>query len=280
MGFVDEVEQSVPRPCHQMNGSSKRTCELTSSIVPRGTSFHGGGASSRTCSASAIQAETSGRSRGTESADERRRVSLCVFTARIRPELWAGTTADSVIAKFFLTGSGWRRRPSMAVGFSTGCCPYLADKLAASTALCGFSCARGGAERGAANPGRAAGAGRFPVCGILFDLIDGGECWRRRLWPRRLSTGSASPRRRSQNTGRGTPACGRPWFSPRSRKPNPAHPIARPVSADMAPSHRSRTRSNHLGSVAASPRNLCTHKRIGMRPSASSPFSPCRSGDR
>src|ERR1700689_2775359 len=40
MGFEDEVEQSFPRPCHQMNGSSKRTCELTSSIVPRGTSFH------------------------------------------------------------------------------------------------------------------------------------------------------------------------------------------------------------------------------------------------
>ncbi len=40
MGFEDEVEQSLPRPCRQTNGGSKRTCELTSSIVPRGTSFH------------------------------------------------------------------------------------------------------------------------------------------------------------------------------------------------------------------------------------------------
>ena len=40
MGFEDEVEQSLPRPCRQTNGRSKRTCELTSSIVPRGTSFH------------------------------------------------------------------------------------------------------------------------------------------------------------------------------------------------------------------------------------------------
>jgi len=39
MGFEDEVEQSFGRPCRQ-NGRSKRTCELTSSIVPRGTSFH------------------------------------------------------------------------------------------------------------------------------------------------------------------------------------------------------------------------------------------------
>src|ERR1700722_4513239 len=39
MGFEDEVEQSLPRPCRQTNGGSKRTCELTSSIVPRGTSF-------------------------------------------------------------------------------------------------------------------------------------------------------------------------------------------------------------------------------------------------
>jgi hypothetical protein len=38
MGFEDEVEQSLPRPC--LWGRSKRTCELTSSIVPRGTSFH------------------------------------------------------------------------------------------------------------------------------------------------------------------------------------------------------------------------------------------------
>jgi hypothetical protein len=35
-----EVEQSFGRPCRQTNGRSKRTCELTSSIVPRGTSFH------------------------------------------------------------------------------------------------------------------------------------------------------------------------------------------------------------------------------------------------
>ena len=28
------------RPCRQTNGRSKRTCELTSSIVPRGTSSH------------------------------------------------------------------------------------------------------------------------------------------------------------------------------------------------------------------------------------------------
>ena len=40
MGFEDEVEQSFGRPCRQLNGRSKRTCELTSSIVPRGTSFH------------------------------------------------------------------------------------------------------------------------------------------------------------------------------------------------------------------------------------------------
>src|SRR5438445_7093953 len=40
MGFEDEVEQSFGRPCRQTNGRSKRTCELTSSIVPRGTSFH------------------------------------------------------------------------------------------------------------------------------------------------------------------------------------------------------------------------------------------------
>src|SRR6201993_4119789 len=40
MGFEDEVEQSIGRPCRQTNGRSKQTCELTSSIVPRGTSFH------------------------------------------------------------------------------------------------------------------------------------------------------------------------------------------------------------------------------------------------
>src|SRR4249919_3973442 len=40
MGFEDEVEQSVPRPYRQTSGRSKQSCELTSSIVPRGTSFH------------------------------------------------------------------------------------------------------------------------------------------------------------------------------------------------------------------------------------------------
>ena len=40
MGFEDEVEQSMRRPYRQIDGRSKRTCELTSSIVPRGTSFH------------------------------------------------------------------------------------------------------------------------------------------------------------------------------------------------------------------------------------------------
>jgi hypothetical protein len=40
MGYEDEVEQSFGRPCRQANGRSKRTCDLTSSIVPRGTSFH------------------------------------------------------------------------------------------------------------------------------------------------------------------------------------------------------------------------------------------------
>src|SRR5262245_27196006 len=40
MGFEDEVEQSFGRPCRQTNGRFKRTYELTSSIVPRGTSCH------------------------------------------------------------------------------------------------------------------------------------------------------------------------------------------------------------------------------------------------
>src|SRR5665811_2053663 len=40
MGFEDEAEQSLGRPYRQRNGGSKRTYELTSSIVPRGTSFH------------------------------------------------------------------------------------------------------------------------------------------------------------------------------------------------------------------------------------------------
>src|SRR5271169_1715502 len=40
MGFEDEAEQSLGRPCRKKNGRTKRTHELTSSIVPRGTSFH------------------------------------------------------------------------------------------------------------------------------------------------------------------------------------------------------------------------------------------------
>ena len=40
MGFEDEAERSIGRPCRQTNGRSKRPCELTSSIVPRGTSSH------------------------------------------------------------------------------------------------------------------------------------------------------------------------------------------------------------------------------------------------
>ena len=42
MGFEDEVEQSFGRPCRQCEGRFKRTNDLTSSIVPRGTSFHRG----------------------------------------------------------------------------------------------------------------------------------------------------------------------------------------------------------------------------------------------
>src|ERR1700751_5374289 len=40
MGFEDEVEQSFGRPCRQCDCRFKRTYELTSSIGPRGTSFH------------------------------------------------------------------------------------------------------------------------------------------------------------------------------------------------------------------------------------------------
>ena len=40
MGVENEAEQSIGRPCRQTNGGSKRPNELTSSIVPRGTSFH------------------------------------------------------------------------------------------------------------------------------------------------------------------------------------------------------------------------------------------------
>src|SRR5262245_33525167 len=39
-GSEDEVEQAMTRSCCQANSRSKRTCELTSSIVPQGTSFH------------------------------------------------------------------------------------------------------------------------------------------------------------------------------------------------------------------------------------------------
>src|SRR5262249_41171851 len=37
MGFEDEMEQSYERPCRGYNGRFKRTYDLTSSIVPRGT---------------------------------------------------------------------------------------------------------------------------------------------------------------------------------------------------------------------------------------------------
>src|SRR5262249_51112627 len=40
MGFEDEAELSLGRPCRLADSRSKRTYELTSSIVPRGTSFH------------------------------------------------------------------------------------------------------------------------------------------------------------------------------------------------------------------------------------------------
>ena len=40
MGFEDEAEQSKWRPCRLTDSRSKRTYELTSSIVPRGTSVH------------------------------------------------------------------------------------------------------------------------------------------------------------------------------------------------------------------------------------------------
>src|SRR3974377_228925 len=40
MGFEDEAEQSIGRPCRQTDGRYKRPSELTSSIVPQGTSFH------------------------------------------------------------------------------------------------------------------------------------------------------------------------------------------------------------------------------------------------
>jgi hypothetical protein len=40
MGFEDEAEQSLGRPYRLTDRRSKRTYELTSSIVPRGTSSH------------------------------------------------------------------------------------------------------------------------------------------------------------------------------------------------------------------------------------------------
>jgi len=40
MGFEDEAERSLGRSCRQADGRSKRTYELISSIVPRGTPFH------------------------------------------------------------------------------------------------------------------------------------------------------------------------------------------------------------------------------------------------
>jgi hypothetical protein len=40
MGFEGEVEQSIGRPYRLSDGRSKRPNELTSSIVPQGTSFH------------------------------------------------------------------------------------------------------------------------------------------------------------------------------------------------------------------------------------------------
>src|SRR4030095_9889635 len=40
MGFEDEAEQSLGRPCRLTDSRSKRTCELASTIVPQGTSFH------------------------------------------------------------------------------------------------------------------------------------------------------------------------------------------------------------------------------------------------
>src|SRR5476651_677214 len=40
MGFENEAEQSLGRPCRLADSRSKQTYELTSSIVPRGTSLH------------------------------------------------------------------------------------------------------------------------------------------------------------------------------------------------------------------------------------------------
>ena len=40
MGFEDEAEQSMGGLAVRRTAGPSRTCELTSSIVPRGTSFH------------------------------------------------------------------------------------------------------------------------------------------------------------------------------------------------------------------------------------------------
>jgi hypothetical protein len=40
MGFENEAERSFGRPCHQSDGRSKQTCDLTSFVVPQGTSCH------------------------------------------------------------------------------------------------------------------------------------------------------------------------------------------------------------------------------------------------
>src|SRR3974377_226751 len=40
MGSENEAEQSLGRPCRYVSGRSKQTYDLTSFIVPRGTSCH------------------------------------------------------------------------------------------------------------------------------------------------------------------------------------------------------------------------------------------------
>ena len=40
MGFENGVDQSIGRPCRRTDGRSSGHCDLTSSIVPRGTSCH------------------------------------------------------------------------------------------------------------------------------------------------------------------------------------------------------------------------------------------------
>src|ERR1043165_6826982 len=39
-GSEDEAKPSLGRACRQIAGRSERTCDLTSSVVPRGTPFH------------------------------------------------------------------------------------------------------------------------------------------------------------------------------------------------------------------------------------------------